>query len=254
MQNKSFLITGATSGIGLACARRFAREGASKLLLTGRRQERLDLIKEELTTSSCSVETFVFDIRNRAQVENFVKSAGKSLSNLDVLVNNAGLAAGMEEFAQGDLDDWEQMIDTNVKGLLYMSRFVLPFLIARRQGHVINIGSIAGHHVYPKGAVYCASKFAVRALSDGMRIDLLGSGVRVTSIDPGMVETEFSLVRFKGDQSRASNVYHGVVPLTADDVAESVWWSLRQPAHVTVQDIILMPTDQASARDVLRRT
>lgn len=253
MDYKSFLITGATSGIGEACARRLAREGATKLLLTGRREDRLLALKKELSSATCTVLTYTFDIRDREAVSRFATTAAAELSTLDVLINNAGLAAGLSDFAHASIDDWEQMIDTNIKGLLYMTRAILPLFMARKSGHIVNIGSVAGRTSYPNGSVYCATKHAVRALNDSLRLDTLGSNIRVTSIDPGMVETEFSLVRLKGDHQKAAAVYQGVRALLADDVADAILWSVSRPAHVNVQEILLMPTDQASVRDVYRR-
>lgn len=251
MSVTSILITGASSGIGAATARELAREfPAAKLMLTGRRQDRLEKICAEIGQDRAKA--FTFDIRVRSQVEKFVKENEADLKNLSVLINNAGLAAGLASFQDASLEDWEAMIDTNLKGLLYITRAILPFMIKNKEGHIVNLGSIAGREVYPKGHVYNATKFAVRALNEGLRIDTLGSGVRVTSIDPGMVETEFSLVRFKGDQEKAKSVYAGMKPLRAEDIAEAIAWSLKRPKHVNVQEILLMPTDQASVRDVHR--
>lgn len=243
------VITGATSGFGEAIARLLAREWPlSTLWLTGRRQERLDVLVNELGPERAR--GFCFDIRDRAAVAAFAAAPGAD--RVTVLVNNAGLAAGLDNFQDASLDDWEQMIDTNIKGLLYVTRALLPGMIARKAGHIVNMGSIAGHLVYPKGNVYAATKFAVRALNDGLRLDVQGSGVRVTSVDPGMAETEFSKVRFKGDSGKAEAVYKGVRALSADDVAEAVLWCLDRPAHVNIQDVVIMPTDQASPRDVVR--
>ena len=243
------VITGATSGFGEATARMVAKKWPRALLwLTGRRKDRLDALVKELGTARA--EGFAFDIRDRQAVENFARSAG--CEKITVLINNAGLAAGLDLFQDAKVDDWEQMIDTNIKGLLYTTRAILPGMLARKTGHIVNLGSIAGHTMYQKGHVYAATKFAVRALTDALRIDTLGSGIRVTSIDPGMAETEFSVVRFKGNQEKAASVYKGMRPLSADDVAEAILWSLDRPAHVNVQEIILMPTDQATPRDVHR--
>lgn len=240
------LITGATSGIGLACARAFAARGA-RLTVTGRRGDRLDALAADLTGS---VRTLVFDVRDRAAVQ----SALADVEPPDVLVNNAGLASGLGPVQEGDHADWDAMLQTNVTGLLNVTRALLPGMVARGRGHVVNIGSIAGHEVYPGGAVYCASKHAVDALTRGLRLDLLGTGVRVSTVDPGMVETEFSLVRFHGDADRASAVYEGVEPLTADDVAEVVVWVADRPRHVQIAEVVVLPTDQASATQVHRRT
>jgi serine 3-dehydrogenase len=250
LKNGTVVITGATSGFGEAIARLLAKEWPeAKLWLTGRRRERLAALAAELGSSRARA--FAFDLRDRAAVEAFAR--GTAGERITVLVNNAGLASGLDNFQDANVDDWELMIDTNLKGLLYVTRALLPDMIARRAGHVVNLGSVAGHQMYPKGHVYAATKFAVRALNEAMRIDTLGSGVRVTSVDPGMAETEFSKVRFHGDEAKAAAVYQGMRPLTAQDVAETVLWCLDRPAHVNVQDLILMPTDQASARDVFRR-
>lgn len=252
LKNGTILITGASSGFGAATARLLAdRWPHARFLLTGRRRERLEAVCAEIGTDRAK--PCPFDIRNRRAVELFAKDHAEDLAGVSVLVNNAGLAAGLDTFQEASLDDWEQMIDTNVKGLLYITRMVLPHLIARGEGHIVNIGSIAGRDVYPKGHVYNATKFAVRALNEALRIDTLGKGIRVTSIDPGMAETEFSNVRFKGDDEKAKSVYAGMRPLHAEDIAEAILWSLDRPAHVNVQEILLMPTDQASARDVYRK-
>ena len=244
------VITGASSGIGEATARLLDRSWKAplKLLLTARREDRLLALKRELKNET---KIFAFDVRSRAAVEEFQKTIASE--KISVLINNAGLAAGLESLQEANLEDWEAMIDTNLKGLLYMSRALLPSLIENK-GHVVNLGSVAGRTVYPKGGVYCATKFAVRALNEAMRIDTVGTGLRVSSIDPGMVETEFSLVRFAGDTKRAGAVYQGLTPLSAEDVADSILWCLSRPAHVNVQEILLMPTDQASPRDVNRKS
>ncbi len=250
LQNGTIVITGATSGFGEATARLLAEKWPGcKLWLTGRRKDRLDALVKELGADRAH--GFAFDIRNRKAVEKFANSPG--CDDICVLINNAGLAAGLDSIQEGNPDDWEQMIDTNVKGLLYMTRALLPGMISRKAGHIVNLGSIAGHVMYPKGNVYAATKFAVKALNEAMRIDTLGSGVRVTSVDPGMAETEFSVVRFKGDEAKASSHYVGMRALQAQDIAEAILWSLDRPAHVNVQELILMPTDQASPRDVFRR-
>ncbi|HEY8278051.1 MAG TPA: SDR family NAD(P)-dependent oxidoreductase [Bdellovibrionota bacterium] len=250
LKNGTVVITGATSGFGEATARLIAKSWPdAKLWITGRRKERLDSLVKELGSSRVS--SFCFDVSDRKAVENFAKSAGQE--NITVLVNNAGLAAGLDHFQDASVDDWDQMIDTNLKGLLYMTRALLPGMIARKTGHIVNMGSIAGHVTYPKGHVYVATKSAVRALTESLRIDILGSNVRVTSIDPGMAETEFSVVRFHGDQHKADAVYKGMRPLVADDIAEAILWSLDRPPHVNIQEIILMPTDQATPRDVSRK-
>lgn len=244
------LITGATSGIGLATARVFARNGIN-LVLCGRRQERLDALAAELGTS-VQVHTLNFDVRNAADVAAKIASLPELFRRIDVLVNNAGNAYGLTPIQQGEIADWDAMIDINVKGLLYVSRAVIPQMIERKHGHIINIGSLAGQEVYPNGNVYCASKFAVDALTKGMRMDLNQHNIKVTSINPGMVETEFSVVRFKGDMERAKNVYRGMTPLTAEDVADVIWFAASRPAHVNIAELLLLPTAQASSTIVNR--
>ncbi len=244
---KTALITGATSGIGEATAVKLAKHRYN-LILTGRRSERLRQIKQDLEAAyDIDVQPLNFDIRDRYQCDAALDSLPEDFRQIDILINNAGLAAGFEHLDEGDLLDWDRMIDTNIKGLLYITRKVTPQMIERQSGHIVNLGSIAGSQVYENGAVYCASKHAVHALSQGMRIDLLRHGIKVTEIRPGMVETEFSLVRFDGDSKRAANVYKGVKPLTADDVARTIWWALSQPAHVNVNEVVLMPVRQADA-------
>lgn len=241
------MITGATSGIGEAAARLFAAEGCN-LILTGRRWDRLKALKKELEAEhGIEILPLAFDIRDRKQCEAAIDSLPADMAAIDVLVNNAGLASGLDHIDQGDVNDWEAMIDTNVKGLLYITRRVLPRMVETGSGHVVNIGSIAGTQPYEKGSVYCATKHAVHALSQGMRIDLLGKGIKVTEIRPGMVETEFSVVRFHGDSDRASSVYDGVTPLTGEDVADAVLWAVMQPPHVNVDEIVLTPLAQANA-------
>lgn len=238
-------ITGATSGIGRATAVRLAQEKYN-LILTGRRNERLEALKNELTQQhDCKVHTLCFDVRRYDEVQAAVAQLPSEWQTVDVLINNAGLAVGLEPLHEGVVDDWERMIDTNIKGLLYITRAIAPGMVSRRSGHIINIGSIAGKGVYPRGAVYCATKHAVDALSKGMRMDLLPYGIRVTQVCPGAVETEFSVVRFKGDQHRADQVYEGFCPLTADDIASAVSYALSQPPHVNVQELLVMPTAQA---------
>ena len=243
------MITGATSGIGRATARVLASEG-HQLILTGRRRERLDALRDELSLAYPKGRflTLAFDVRNRDAVNQAIGSLPPEWQAIGTLINNAGLAVGLEPFHEGNLDDWERMIDTNIKGLLYVTRAVAPGMAKRRAGHIVNLGSIAGREVYPGGAVYCATKHAVRALSQGMRQDLLPYGIRVSLICPGAVETEFSLVRFKGDNQRATSVYDGYTPLTADDIARTIRFALSAPAHVDLQDILVMPTAQADAR------
>jgi NADP-dependent 3-hydroxy acid dehydrogenase YdfG len=240
-------ITGATSGIGKAVAFRLAKENMN-LIITGRRKERLCLLKNEIETAfGVKVHVLSFDVRNYDEVCTAFDGLPDEWKVVDVLVNNAGLAVGLDPLHRGNVDDWERMIDTNVKGLLYVTRAVSPGMVARKSGHIVNIGSIAGKEVYPNGAVYCATKHAVDALSQGMRMDLLAYGVRVTQICPGAVETEFSLVRFKGDQHRADQVYDGFVPLSAGDIAEAVGYAVTRPAHVNIQDLLVMPAAQAAA-------
>lgn len=241
------LITGATAGFGKAIAYKLAQHGYD-LILTGRRKERLEAIEKEITeTFSSKVFTLSFDVRNRDAVIKELNNLPHQWKNIDVLVNNAGLAQGLSTFQEGDIDDWETMIDTNLKGLLYVSRVVLPWMIKNGSGHVVNIGSIAGKEVYPKGNVYCATKHAVDAISKAMRIDLLPHAIKVTNVNPGAAETEFSLVRYKGDTERASQVYKGYEPLQATDIADIVWFAVSRPRHVVLNDIIVTPIAQAAA-------
>ncbi len=246
MSNKTVLITGATSGIGEAAARIFAANKYN-LIITGRRQERLEKLAEELRKQNVEVLTLCFDVRNSSEVEKSISSLQGNWKNIDVLINNAGLASGLGPIQSGELDDWEKMIDTNIKGLLYVTRAVTPLMIARNTGHIINIASLAGKDVYPNGNVYCATKHAVDALSRSMRIDLLPHGIKVTNIAPGLVETEFSVVRFHGDKERADNVYKGFQPLTAVDIADAIWYAASRPAHFCVNDMVLTPLAQANA-------
>lgn len=243
--NKIALITGATSGIGKAIALKLAKESYD-IIITGRRKERLEELKAELTKAyNIRVLTLNFDIRIYNEVEKSFSNLPKEWQDIDVLVNNAGLAVGLNPIHQGVIDDWERMIDTNIKGLLYMTRLVSPGMADRKNGHIINICSIAGKDVYANGNVYCATKHAVDALSKGIRIDLLPYGIKVTQICPGAVETEFSLVRFKGDDNRAKEVYKGFTPLYANDIAEAVYYAVSQPKHIDIQDVLIMPTAQA---------
>ncbi len=245
--NKITLITGATSGIGRACATIFA-ENKHDLIITGRREKRLNQIASELMDKyNVKVYCLSFDIRDNNKVIDAIDSLPEGWSKIEILVNNAGLAVGLNKLQDGELDDWERMIDTNVKGLLYISRAVLPMMIRNGKGHVINIGSIAGKEVYPNGNVYCASKHAVDALSKGMRIDLVDKNIKVTQIAPGAIETEFSIVRFKGDKQKADSVYDGYNPLRPEDVAEVTYYATTLPDHVNINDLVLMPTAQASA-------
>jgi 3-hydroxy acid dehydrogenase/malonic semialdehyde reductase len=251
LRGKLALITGATSGIGLACAEEFAKRGAN-LLLTGSRDERLREIAERLKAENkVEVTTLVFDVSKRAAVEKALGSA--PLTQLSVLVNNAGLARGTDPMQSAKLDDWEEMIDTNIKGLLYVTRLCLPYLMKNSDSHIVNIGSVAGRWTYPGGGVYSSTKFAVRALTEGLRLDLMGSSVRVTNIEPGMVETEFSEVRFEGDKDKAKNVYKGIAALKASDIAETVAWCLERPQHVNIQELVIFPTDQAGVGPYIHR-
>lgn len=239
---KQALITGATSGIGRATALRLARLGYD-ITATGRRAERLDALRREIEAAGGNCRMLVFDVRSEAEVRFNLEP----LLSVDVLVNNAGLAAGLEHIDKGSTEDWDAMIDTNVKGFLYVTRVITPKMVAAGSGHVINIGSIAGTEAYENGAVYCASKHAVHAISQSMRADLLSSGIKVTEIRPGMVETEFSQVRFHGDTERAAKIYDGVTPLSGEDIAEAIAWSVQLPAHMNVNEIVLMPAQQAGA-------
>ncbi|WP_448527215.1 SDR family NAD(P)-dependent oxidoreductase [Parathermosynechococcus lividus] len=251
IQEQVVLITGASSGIGAACAEVFAAAGA-RLILWARRQERLDTLAKRLP-QECTVLTQAVDVRDRPQVLAALGSLPPDMANIQILINNAGLSRGLEPFAEAQISDWEEMIDTNLKGLLYVTRAILPEMIARQQGHIINVGSIAAHQVYAGGHVYCATKAGVQALSQGLRLDLLGTPIRVTEIDPGMVATEFSEVRFHGDRQRAAAVYRGMTPLSAHDVAEVILFAATRPAHVNLNQIVLMPVDQASTTMVYRR-
>lgn len=243
---KTILITGATSGFGKACAVLFAANGHN-LILTGRRENRLSEIKAELEEEyKIQVYTLAFDIRRKVEVKSAIDSLTGVWKKIDVLINNAGLAAGVDPIQNGNTDDWEAMIDTNVKGLLYITNEVIPMLRQSNAPHIINIGSIAGKEVYAKGNVYCATKFAVDALTRAMRIDLLEFGIKVSQIAPGAAETEFSLVRLKGDETAAANVYKGYTPLSAEDIANAVLWVVNLPPHVNVNDLVIMPTAQAS--------
>ncbi len=246
IQGMTALISGATSGIGLACSEALAARGAD-LVLVARRGKRLASLAERLTAEhSISVRTAVLDVRDREAVEAFVEVLEAEGVHVHLLVNNAGLARGLDKLHEGAIQDWEEMIDTNVKGLLYVCRAVIPRMVARNRGHVINIGSIAGHQVYSCGAVYSATKFAVRALTEGMNLDLLGTNVRVSSIDPGLVETGFSEVRFRGDTERARAVYEGYRPLSPADIADAVCYVANLPGHVNVLDMVVLPTAQRS--------
>ncbi|MCO5259349.1 MAG: SDR family NAD(P)-dependent oxidoreductase [Crocinitomicaceae bacterium] len=245
--DKYVFITGATSGIGEACARKFAQEGYN-LVVTGRRQERLSKLKDELTQLGIKVVDLCFDVRNLEAVEAAVATLSPDVTNqLEILINNAGLAVGRDTIDQGVVDDWERMIDTNIKGLLYVSKTIIPILKQNKKGHIFNIGSIAGKEVYPMGNVYCGTKHAVDALSKAMRIDLVNHQIKVTNIAPGAVETEFSVVRFKGNQEMADATYKGFDPLVGKDIADTIYFVASRPQHVTINDLVIMPTAQASA-------
>ena len=243
---KTALITGATSGIGKAAAKKMILLGY-KVIITGRRKELLQSFKSEFSSVENSIYTLNFDIRNRDETIQAYESLPAEWKEIDVLINNAGLAAGADPIDKGNWNDWEQMIDTNIKGLLAISKLVIPGMIERKKGHIINIGSIAGHEVYANGNVYCASKHAVNAITKGMRIDLLQYGIKASSISPGMVETEFSIVRYHGDKEKAANVYKGLTPLNAEDVADAVEFLVTRPDHVNINEMIIVPTNKASA-------
>jgi 3-hydroxy acid dehydrogenase / malonic semialdehyde reductase len=249
MKHFTAFISGATSGIGLESAKQLA-PFAKTLILNGRRRERLEKLKEELS-GTCQVHLACFDVRERKQVDDWFAKNQDLLKNVNVLLNNAGLAKGTDPLHKGKIEDWDEMIDTNIRGLLYVTRQLLPAMVQQKHGHIVNIGSVAGRWSYPGGAVYCATKFSVRAISECLRMDLVGTGIRVTNIEPGMVETEFSEVRFQ-DKEKAKQVYKNMQPLTAQDIAETVVWSLQRPAHVNIQELVIFPTDQASIRDVHR--
>lgn len=248
----SVLITGASSGIGEACARAFAAAGRD-LVLAARRVEKLQKLASELASQhSVRVETFALDVRSRKAIEDLIQKNPRVFEAVDVLINNAGLARGLDTLQDGHPEDWDAMIDTNIKGLLYVTRALLPGMIARGDGHIVNIGSVAGHWVYPKGNVYCATKYAVRALTEGLRQDVHGSGVRVTEIAPGMVQTDFSKVRFAGDETKANAVYADTVPLTPEDIAETIVWCVERPKRVNIQELVIYPTAQAAPGMVKR--
>jgi len=251
--NKIALITGATSGIGKATAITLSSNGWD-IIITGRRENLLNELKNLIQqTSAAKVYSLSFDVRDREQVNRAIDSLPENWKKIDLLVNNAGLASGLDPLHEGDYEDWEKMIDTNVKGLLYVSQKVANLMIPRQKGQIINISSIAGKEVYPAGNVYCATKHAVDSLTKGMRLDFLKYNIKVGSISPGMVETEFSIVRFHGDTNRASNVYNGITPLSAEDIAETIFFMVSRPPHVSIDDVIIMPTAQGSARDVHRQ-
>lgn len=244
------LITGATSGIGESAAKIFAKNGYS-LILCGRRKDRLETLEAELS-KLVTVKTLCFDVRDREIVLKMIKELPSDWQDIDILINNAGNAHGLSKLQEGDLEDWDAMMDINVKGLLYVSKAVLPGMVKRNRGHVINIGSIAGKEVYPSGNVYCASKYAVDAITKGMRIDLNAHNIRVGAVNPGLVETEFSEVRFKGDKDRAKDVYEGMKPLSAEDIADILFFIVTRPSHVNIADLLVLPSAQASAGIVHR--
>ena len=249
---KIVLITGATSGIGMACAKKFAENG-DKLILTGRNVERLAEIQKELTAKGTEVMTLVFDVRDREKAEKCLSELPKGWREIDVLVNNAGLALGLEPEYAGSFEDWETMIDTNIKGLLTMTRLIVPGMVERDRGHIINVGSVAGDAAYASGNVYCATKAAVKALSDGLRIDVANTAIRVTNLKPGLVETNFSNIRFHGDNDRAANVYKGIKPLTGDDIADVAVYAANAPAHVQIAEVLILATHQASGSVIVRK-
>ena len=253
LTGKRVLITGASSGIGRSCAEQFAAAGA-RLLLAARRIDRLETLALELNAEYGTDVYYVeLDVRDRDWVADVVADLPAAWREIDILVNNAGLSRGLDRLHAGSIDDWDEMIDTNVKGLLYVSRAVIPGMVERNAGHVINIGSIAGRAAYPGGNVYCGSKAAVRTISAGLKIDLLGTAIRVSEVDPGLVETEFSDVRFHGDRDRAKKTYDGLTPLTPDDIADIVLFCATRPAHVNLSELLVVPTDQATATQVSRR-
>ena len=252
LNNKIVFITGASSGIGAACARQFARLGA-KLLLCARGIDKLTEMAAQIEAeTNAQIHVFQLDVRHQKEVACAMQTLPAAWKEIDILINNAGLAAGFETLQEGVISDWDAMLDTNVKGLLYITKEILPAMIKRNTGHIINLGSVAGHTVYPKGAVYCASKAAVKSITEGLRMDLFGTKVRVSTVDPGAVETNFSYVRFKGDTARASAVYEGMQPLSADDVADTIAYCVTRPPHVNICEVIMMPTAQAAATMIAR--
>jgi hypothetical protein len=248
---KTVLITGATSGIGLACARKFAANG-DRLILTGRKVDKLEAISNELKEKGTEVLTLRLDVRDCKAAKEAIDSLPATWQQIDILVNNAGLALGLEPEYEGNIDDWETMIDTNIKGLLTMTRLIVPGMVERNNGHIINIGSVAGDAAYAGGNVYCATKAAVKALSDGLRIDVAHTAVRVTNLKPGLVETNFSNIRFHGDEARAANVYKGIQPLTGDDIADVAVYAANAPKHVQIAEVLILATHQASGSVIVR--
>ena len=252
MEKKIVMVTGATSGIGEACARKFAR-GGYNVIITGRRKEKLDTLRRELENMGAEVLAMEFDVRERASARTAVDFLKGKWANINVLINNAGLALGLDKEYEGSFEDWDTMIDTNIKGLLNMTRFVVPGMVERNEGHIINIGSVAGDAAYANGNVYCATKAAVKALSDGLRIDVAESNVRVTNLKPGLVQTNFSNVRFHGDDARAESVYKGVKPLTGDDIADVAFYAASAPAHVQIAEVLILATHQANGSVIVRK-
>jgi 3-hydroxy acid dehydrogenase / malonic semialdehyde reductase len=253
LKDKIIFITGASSGIGSACARLFAAQGA-QLLLCARRIDLLRIQADELRKEyKCKVHAFQLDVRRRTDVTRILDGLPEEWKGIYLLINNAGLARGLDFIHEGSIDDWEEMIDTNVKGLLYISRWVIPGMVARNEGHIVNLGSIAGRQVYPKGNVYCATKYAVGALTEALRLDLNGTPLRVSTVNPGLVETEFGVVRFHGNKDRADTTYRGLDPLTPEDIADAIFFCVTRPPHVNIQEVIIMPVAQASTSVVHRR-
>jgi len=251
---RTVLITGASSGIGESCAVELAKEGKYRLLLCARRTDKLENLKQNIQeiNTSCEVHFFKLDVRNAENVENELKNLPSVWKNIDILINNAGLSQGLDPIQDGNILDWDRMIDTNIKGLLYVTKNVIPYMEKSTHAHIINLGSIAGKEVYPNGNVYCATKHAVDALNKAMRIDLLQKGIKVTAINPGMVETEFSEVRFHGDTERAKSVYNGLTPLSGKDIAETITFVLSRPKHVNINDLLIMPSAQANGTIIKR--
>lgn len=250
--NKTILITGATSGIGLACARKFAENG-DKVILTGRNEQRLAEIRKTLIDKGAQVLTLAFDVRDSEKAKEYIDGLPAEWKEIDVLVNNAGLALGVDREYEGDIKEWSTMIDTNIKGLLTMTRLIVPGMVERNRGHIINIGSVAGDAAYAGGSVYCATKAAVKALSDGLRIDVINTSIRVTNLKPGLVETNFSNIRFRGDKERAKKLYTGIKPLTGDDIADVAVYAANAPEHVQIAEVLILATHQASANMIVRK-
>lgn len=250
-EKKIVMITGATSGIGEACARKFAA-GGYNVILTGRSEGKLKPVVQACKALGAEVYTLVFDVRDRQEAEQLLEKMPAKWQDIDVLINNAGLALGLDKEYEGSVDDWDTMIDTNIKGLLNMTRLVVPGMVARNRGHVINVGSVAGDAAYANGNVYCATKAAVKALTDGLRIDVSHSAVRVTNLKPGLVETNFSVTRFHGDEEKAANVYKGIKPLTGDDIADVAFYAASAPAHVQIAEVLILATHQASGSHIVR--